>query len=369
MEINSYSTWLEIDLNAIHDNTASIKEMTGTAVMAVIKANAYGHGARPCAQAAIAGGATWLGVARTEEALALRRAGISTRILVLGYTPPAKIPEAIEQNISVSLIDPELTQQYIEYARMNGGTLHGHVKVETGMGRLGMEPEEVKPFLESLQGSSIQAEGIFTHFARADEPENPATLKQIALFEEMLEALKAAGICPEIVHAANSAAIFNFPQSWYNLVRPGDILYGMAPSAGMELGDGFRQALSWKTRIIQLHDYPAGQGISYGSIYTTRKNEKIGVIPIGYGDGFRRVNHQQVLVGGKRVNVVGRVCMDQCMIQLDRVKGVKVGDEVVLIGNQGNKSITVDEVAKRWNTINYEVSCGLAERLPRIYIQ
>ena len=369
MEINSYSTWLEIDLNAIHDNTALIKQLTGTEVMAVIKANAYGHGARPCAQAAIAGGATWLGVARTEEALALRRAGISARILVLGYTPPAKIPEAIEQNITVSLIDENLTKQYIEYAKMLGGTLHAHVKVETGMGRLGMEAKDVKPFLKSLKDSPISVEGIFTHFARADEPDNPSTPKQIARFEEVLTEIDAEGLKPAIVHAANSAAIFNYPQSWYNLVRPGDVLYGMAPAQGMQLDKSFRQALSWKARIIQIHKFPPGQGISYGSIYTTTRNETIGVIPIGYGDGFRRVNHQQVLVGGKRVNVVGRVCMDQCMLQLDRVKGVKVGDEVVLIGSQGKQAITVDEVARRWKTINYEVTCGLAERLPRIYIQ
>lgn len=356
-------------MNAIKQNVAQVKAMTHGEVMAVIKANGYGHGARPVAQAMVAGGADWCGLARIEEALQLRRAGISCRMLVLGYTPPAKIPEAIEQNIAVALIDPELTRAYLEYARINGGVLHAHVKVETGMGRLGMPPEQIASFLRGLQGSEIQVDGIFTHFASADEPASGSTLRQLNIFNQLLQELAAEGLKPPIVHAANSAAIFNFPQSYYDLVRPGDILFGMAPSPSIKLGTEFHPALTWKARIISLHNFPAGQGISYGSKYVTSHNERIGVIPIGYGDGFRRIDHQQVLVGGKRVNVVGNVCMDQCMLQLDGVPDAKVGDEVVLIGRQGAEEISVDEVAERWGTINYEVVCGLADRLPRIYIE
>ena len=367
MEINSYSTWLEVDLNAIKQNVARIKEMTGSEVMAVIKANGYGHGARPVAQAVLAGGATWCGVARIEEALQLRRAGIACKILVLGYTPPAKVPEAIEQNITVALIDPELTKSYLDYAHINGGTLHAHVKVETGMGRLGMQPADIPPFLRELADSNVLVDGIFTHFAGADEPQTGSTLRQLKTFNTLLAELDAEGLKPAVVHAANSAAIFNFPEAYFDLVRPGDIIFGMSPSPSIQLGPEFTQALSWKARIISVHDFPAGQGISYGSTYVTSKQEKIGVMPIGYGDGFRRIDNQQVLVGGRRVNVVGRVCMDQSMLQLDGVPGVKVGDEVVLIGRQDQESISVDEVADRWGTINYEVVCGLADRLPRIY--
>jgi alanine racemase len=369
VDINSYSTWLEIDLNAIRNNVAKIKDLTGVEVMAVIKANGYGHGARPAAQAAVQGGATWCGVARIEEALALRRAGISCRLLVLGYTPPSKIPEAIDQQITVSLFDPELTHSYLEFARINGGILKAHVKVETGMGRLGMLPEDVPDFLKSLRGGPIHVEGIFTHFAQADEPQSDYTRRQISIFNRLLDELRSADLKPQIVHAANSAAVINFPEAWYDLVRPGDAIFGMAPSPQTPLGSDFRPALAWKARLISVRTYPKGSGISYGSRYVTSGNERIGVMPIGYGDGYRRIDNQQVLVGGKRVNVVGRVCMDQCMLQLDEVPEAKVGDEVVLIGSQGDETISVDEVAARWSTINYEVVCGLADRLPRIYLE
>lgn len=367
MEINTYSTWLEIDLNAIKSNVRQIKKMTGAEVMAVIKANGYGHGARPAAQAAIQGGATWCGVARIEEALALRRAGISCKLLVLGYTPPAKIPDAIDQQVVVSIFDPELTANYLDYARINGAKLHAHVKVETGMGRLGMLPNEVPGFLSGLKGTNIAVDGIFTHFPRADEPESDSTPNQIHIFNDLLSYLEKQSLKPAIVHAANSAAVINFPESHYDLVRPGNAIFGMAPAPNMQLGFEFKPALTWKARITSLRTYPPNSGISYGSIYVTKKHERIGVIPIGYGDGFRRVDGQQVLVNGKRVDIVGRVCMDQCMLQLDNVPEAKVGDEVVLIGKQGDESISVDEVAERWSTINYEVVCGLADRLPRIY--
>lgn len=369
VDINSYSTWLEIDLNAIRNNVARIKELTKVEVMAVIKANGYGHGARPAAQAAVQGGATWCGVARIEEALALRRAGISCKLLVLGYTPPSKIPEAIDQQIVVSLFDPDLTHSYLEFARINGGILKAHVKVETGMGRLGMLPEDVPPFLKELRGSPISVEGIFTHFAQADEPQSGYTHKQINIFNDLLVRLENTDLKPQIVHAANSAAVFNFPEAWYDLVRPGDAIFGMAPSPLTLLGSEFMPALSWKARLISVRTYPKGSGISYGSRYVTAGNERIGVMPIGYGDGYRRIDNQQVLVGGRRVNVVGRVCMDQCMLQLDDVPEAKAGDEVVLIGSQGKETISIDEVAARWATINYEVVCGLADRLPRIYLE
>jgi len=369
VDINTYSTWLEVDLNAIKHNVAEVIKMTGREVMAVIKANGYGHGMRPIAQACVAGGATWCGVARIEEALALRRAGISSRILVLGFTPASKIPDAIEHNITVALFNSELTQTYLDYVRIHGGVLRAHVKVETGMGRLGMPIDVVPPFLRALKNSPILVEGIFTHFARADEPDSDSTPEQIRKFEALLAELTPQGLKPFYVHAANSAAVLNFPASYYDLTRPGDLLLGMNPMTDRELPPQFRPALTWKARLISVRTFPPGHGISYGSKYVTSKEERIGVIPIGYGDGFHRVDGQQVLVGGKRVNIVGRVCMDQCMLQLDDVPEAKVGDEIVLVGRQGQEFISIDEVAKRWGTINYEVVCGLAERLPRIYIE
>jgi alanine racemase len=232
-----------------------------------------------------------------------------------------------------------------------------------------MPVEVVAPFLRALKISPIQIEGIFTHFARADEADSDSTPEQIRLFNSLLHDLDQQGLKPEIVHAANSAAILNFPASYYDLTRPGDLIMGMSPIEGKPLPAQFKPVLTWKARLISLRTFPAGQGISYGSKYVTSKEERIGVIPIGYGDGFRRVDGQQALVGGKRVNIVGRVCMDQCMLQLDDVPDAKIGDEVVLVGGQGSEFITIDEVAQRWGTINYEVVCGLAERLPRIYIE
>jgi alanine racemase len=367
MEINTYSTWLEIDLATICNNVSLIKQKTHTEVMAVIKANGYGHGAIPSAQAAVKGGATWCGVARIEEALALRKAGISCKIMVLGYTPPAKIIEAIDQRITVAIIDTELTAEYLKYANLNGSKLDAHVKVETGMGRLGMLPDQVPDFLQSLKGTNIEVNGIFTHFPRADEPRSDATDRQLRIFNHLLNELDRQGIKPSIVHAANSAAVVNFPEAWYDLVRPGNAIFGLKPSPDTLLDEGILPALTWKARITSVRMTPPGSGISYGSRYVTKGNERIGVIPIGYGDGFRRVDNQQVLVHGKRVNVVGRVCTDQCMLQLDQVPEVQVGDEVVLLGKQGEEEITSEEVAQRWGTINYEVVCGLADRLPRIY--
>ncbi|MCJ7694035.1 MAG: alanine racemase [Anaerolineaceae bacterium] len=367
MEINTYSTWLEIDLAIIKNNVSLIKVKTGTEVMAVIKANGYGHGAIPAAQSAVKGGATWCGVARIEEALALRRAGISSRILVLGYTPPAKIPDAIDQRISIAIFDPDLTQEYLKYARINGSKLHAHIKVETGMGRLGMLPEDVPHFLKDLKNSNIQVDGIFTHFPKADEPDSKATHKQLGIFNTLLEQLDSEGLKPLIIHAANSAAVINFPESYYNLVRPGNAIFGLHPSPETRLDKDIKPALTWKARITSVRMTPPGRGISYGSKYVTTHNERIGVIPIGYGDGFRRVDGQQVLVRGKRVDIVGRVCMDQCMLQLDQVPEAQVGDEVVLLGKQGDECISAEEIARRWGTINYEVVCGLADRLPRIY--
>lgn len=367
MEINTYSTWLEIDLATIKNNVSLIRAKTSTEVMAVIKANGYGHGAIPTALASIKGGASWCGVARIEEALALRRAGISSKILVLGYTPPAKIPDAIDQRIDVAIFDSDLTQEYLKYASINGSKLIAHIKVETGMGRLGMLPEDVPGFLNTLKSTNIQVDGIFTHFPKADEPESESTQVQLGIFNTLLADLDTKGLKPSIIHAANSAAVMNYPESYYNLVRPGNAIFGLHPSPDTILDEGIKPALTWKARITSVRMTPPGRGISYGSQYVTSRTERIGVIPIGYGDGFRRVDGQQVLVHGKRVNVVGRVCMDQCMLQLDQVPEAKVGDEVVLLGKQGDEIILAEEIAQRWGTINYEVVCGLADRLPRIY--
>lgn len=368
MDNRAYSTWLEVDLGAIENNIKEIKKMTTAQVMAVIKANGYGHGVLAVAEAATKAGASWLGVARIEEALNLRAAGIQTKLMVLGYTPPVMIPEAMLNNIHVAIYQREMAKAYVAHAKKVEGRLKAHLKVETGMGRLGMAPEFAQDFLfEYKNHPQVEIDGIFTHFARADEPQAASAEQQLEVFNNLLNALRKAKLCPSMVHAANSAAFLNFPQAHFDMVRPGIVIYGLDPSPETKVPETFRPALIWKARLTSLRTLPAGHGVSYGSIYVTTKDERIGVIPVGYGDGYRRVPGQQVIVRGKLVDIVGRVCMDQCMLQLDSVPDAQPGDEVILLGREGDQAITANDLAKRWGTINYEVLCGLADRLPRIY--
>jgi len=368
MDIKTYSTWLEIDLEVIKHNVKEIIKMTSTEVMAVIKANGYGHGVLQVAKSVVDAGATWCGVARMEEALNLRAAGINAQVMVLGYSPAGLIPDAVENDIHVAIYSTDMAMLYAEQAKRVSGKLKAHLKVETGMGRLGMPPEQVPDFLAGVRNhDAIQIDGIFTHLARADEPQADSANQQLGKFKRLLTQLRDKGLCPRIVHAANSAAVINTPEAYFDLVRPGIAIYGLDPSHETHVPDSFKPALTWKAHIVSVRDFPPGHGISYGSVYVTSKHERIGVIPVGYGDGYRREPGQQVLVRGQLVDVVGRICMDQCMLQLDSVPDAVVGDEVVLLGRQGEHTITADDLASRWGTINYEVICGLADRLPRLY--
>jgi alanine racemase len=368
MDTNGYSTWLEIDLDAIQNNVHRLQQITRAEVMAVVKANGYGHGAIPVAQAAVNAGATWCGVGRLEEAVALRQAGLTCEILVMGYTPPPGIPTAISLDISVTVYDREQAEQYAWQAQQAQRRLRTHVKIDTGMGRLGVMAQDALDFIRWLYRlAELQIEGLFTHFARADEPQAPLTVQQIERFTQLMDQLRAEGLCPPLVHAANSAAAVYFQSASFNLVRSGIAIYGLDPSPEAVLPPGFLPALTWKARLTSVKTFPPGHGISYGSIYTTQKTERIGTMPVGYADGYRRVNQQQVLFQGQRVAVIGRVCMDQCALQLDGVSRAHIGDEVVLLGQQNNDRISAEELGRRWGTVNYEVVCGLANRLPRLY--
>jgi alanine racemase len=369
MDSNGFSTWLEVDLDAIKNNVHQLKKTTGCEVMAVVKANGYGHGAIPSARAAVEAGSTWCGVGRLEEALALRQAGIRCKILVLGYTSPGGIQDAILQDISVTIYDLEQAEQYAQQARITQRPLFVHVKLETGMGRLGVMEPDVPGFMNWVRSQNdLIIEGVFTHFARADEPEVGLTDQQTELFIQLLERIEVLNDPSVVIHAANSAGAIYFPSAHFNLVRSGIALFGLDPSPSAGLPPQFKPALSWKARLTSNKVFPPGHGISYGSIYTTQKTERIGTIPVGYADGFRRTDSQVVLIGGKRVPVVGRICMDQCSIQLDTLPDAHIGDEVVLLGQQGQEKISAEEIGERWGTVNYEVVCGLANRLPRLYI-
>ena len=370
MDNESYSTWINVDLDAIVNNISLLAAETSTPVMAVVKANAYGHGLIPVANAALNGGALWLGVARVEEALKLRGEKILSSILVMGYTPPGSLRDVIEGNISIAIWSIEQLQYVSEQANKLNMQAKVHLKVDSGMSRLGVQLTEGLRFAEQISGDkNIEFEGIFTHYARADEIDQSSPLTQERDFGNLLDQINAAGIEPKYVHAANSAASLFLPESRFTLIRPGISIYGLHPSNERMLTKGFRPALTWKAILSQVKMLPAGRGVSYGHEYVTQKEERIGTIPIGYADGFRRVTGNQVLVGGKKVPIIGRVCMDQVCVQLDDVAGAQAGDEVVIIGSQGGESITAEEIAMRWGTINYEVVCGLADRIPRIYLQ
>jgi alanine racemase len=367
-ETDFYSTWLEIDLDAIKNNIQRIQELTQTAVMAVVKANGYGHGLVEVARTAQAAGAIWCGVSRIEEAKTLRQAGITCRIMVLGYTPPKRVPEAVAENISLTVYTPELATAYALEAEHYGFRLHVHAKFDTGMGRLGFFPDEGVAFAKWLhEHPGLELEGIFTHFAKADEPDSDETDKQIDRFEILIQELAAAGIRPPWIHACNSAGAINYPRARYDMVRAGIAIYGLNPSEQSPLPEGFLPALALKARLISIKDYPAGHGISYGHIYHTKKQERIGVVPIGYADGFRRHPGNYALIHGKKVPILGKVCMDQSMLALDDVPEARIGDEVILIGSQNGNQITMDDLAADWGTCNYEVVTNLATRVPRIY--
>jgi alanine racemase len=366
--VKPYATWAQIDLGAIVSNIRTLADHTRTQIMAVVKANAYGHGAVPAAKAALRAGAAWCGVARASEALDLRRAGLKCPILILGLTPMEGMAELISARVSMTVWDPSQVRAASAAASQVGETARLHLKVDTGMSRLGVGPEQALGLARSLaQAPGVLFEGVFTHFARADEREAGPTEAQESLFQHVLEGLESAGLRPWLVHAANSAASLTRPSACFDMVRVGIAMYGLHPSPECRLPADFRPALSWKAQLSQVKVLPGGRGVSYGHVYTTAGEERIGTVPVGYADGFRRTAGNEMLVGGRRVPVVGRVCMDQCLVQLDSVPEAKPGDEVVLIGSQGAERITAEQVAQRWGTINYEVVCGIGSRVPRLY--
>ena len=367
-------TWVEIDLGAIAHNTRRVKEIVGpdVEVMVTLKADAYGHGAIPVAQTALNNGATWLGVACFPEAQVLRDAGIEAPILILGYTPPWQARDALRYNLRTTVFDLDVARALSKAAVALNRVARVHVKVDTGMGRLGLFPEQVVEFVQRIRTlPNLVVEGLFTHFSVADAADpwhRDYTRRQLERFRGVLADLEAAGIEIPVVHAANSAATFTLPEAHFNLVRPGIAIYGLAPSSDVPLPPDFRPALTWKTQIAQVKEMPPGSYIGYGATYRTQGRQRIAVIPVGYADGFRRAPQTwgEVLVRGQRAPLVGRVCMDQAMIDVTHIDGVRPGDEVVLIGEQGGERITAEEVAERLGTINYEVVSEILARVPRV---
>jgi len=365
------AAWMEVDLGAIADNLRRLRAIAAPAeVMAVLKADAYGHGAVRVARTVLQHGAAMLGTAVLSEAAALRARGITAPILVLGYTPAWQARDVARLGVAVTVFSLEVAHHLSRAAAaLQCPPVAVHIKVDTGMHRLGVQPAEVIPFARRLlELPGLRIEGVFTHFATADATDPSYALTQLARFERVLAEWQEAGLPqPRYVHAANSAATLRFPQARFNLVRTGIALYGLHPSEAVPCPPDFRPALALKTQLAQVHELPADEPVSYGAAWVTPRPSRIGVLPIGYADGVRRgpFTWGEVLVRGRRAPIVGRVCMDMCMVDVTDIPGARVGDEVVLIGEQGGERITAEEVASRLGTINYEVVSQILARVPR----
>jgi alanine racemase len=374
--LNTPLVWAEIDLQAIAHNVRELRRVTKpeARLMAAVKANAYGHGMVEVAKAVLQSGVDELGVARIEEAVQLREAGIDTPILIFGKTPSSMNERLIEFDLRPTVFDAETAEALSKTASSKGAKIKTHVKVDTGMGRLGIMPEKVRvndvTRMAKLPG--IEIEGIYTHFATADVTDKTYARKQFELFSKFLDQLDQSGIVIPIKHAANSAAVIDLPETHLDMVRPGISVYGLYPSEDVDKTQvSLQPAMELKARIIHLKRVPAGFKVSYGSTYETKADTAIATIPIGYGDGYSRLlsSRGEMLVRGQRAPVAGRVCMDLTMLDVGHIPDVKLEDEVVIFGKQGNNSIHVDEIASILNTINYEVVTTVANRVPRIFVK
>ncbi|TCP23823.1 alanine racemase [Scopulibacillus darangshiensis] len=375
MEVPFYrDTWAEINLDAIEANVVNMRQLlpVDTMVMAVVKANGYGHGAEEVAETALEAGAKWLGVALLDEAVRLRVSGIEAPILVLGWTRPEDVHIAAKYNISITVFQQEWVREASKCYKSQHPVFF-HLKFDTGMGRLGVRDySEAKGLIGEMKSDPrFIIEGAFTHFATADEDNQTYFNEQYSRFKEGLSWLKELGINPNLIHCGNSAASLKHPENMFNLVRFGIAMYGLSPSEEMKPGLPFKleEAFSFHSRLVHVKSVPPNEGISYGAIYRTEKDEWIGTVPVGYADGWTRslAKDSTVIVRNNRCPIAGKICMDQFMCRLPYE--VPVGEKVTLIGGGPDVKITVDEVAARLGTINYEIPCMISERVPRIYFR
>jgi alanine racemase len=369
-------TWIEIDLDAIAQNVKNIKQLIGEKkeLMAVVKGNAYGHDILEVSSVVLNNGATRLAVARLEEGIFLRKAGIDVPILILGLTLKQQAELLVLHNITPTVCEYEIIEKLSESAIKEDKVVKIHLKVDTGMGRIGIFYYDILKFIKRLRAlKNVEIEGIFTHFSVADEKVKTYTEKQFKKFMEVLTVLEKEEIKIPIKHVGNSATLLDLPHMWLDLVRPGISIYGLYPSTEVQKTIKLIPAHSFKTRIVFLKELSPGEYISYGRTYTTiKKRTKVASLPVGYADGYNRLlsNQGEVLVRGRRFPIIGRICMDQCMIDVSSLLEVKMGDEVVLWGRQGKEEITVEEISEKIGTINYEiVHLPDKKRVPKLFIK
>jgi alanine racemase len=365
-------TLCAIDHDALRSNLRQIRDKVGSRVkiLCMVKANGYGHGAAEISQTLIGAGADAFGVATLEEAVQLREAGIQALLIVLAGVFPDQLDTFVEYKltpvvhdlISLRALDRESSRRQVQ--------LKVHLKVDTGMGRLGFLAADVDQWIGAIkQTESLHIQGVFSHFSHAESVQGDYTQKQLEIFKGVLGQLRSASVIPDLVHLANSAATITLPAAYFDMVRPGLMLYGVYPSPSMKEQISLAPVLSWKTKILQLKNVPSGTSVSYGQTYVTERESLIATLPIGYADGYPRLlsNRGEALVRGQRARIAGRVCMDLTMIDVTDIRNVRQGDEVVLLGRQGGAEITADEIAAWANTISYEILTSIGTRVPRIH--
>ena len=363
------STKAIVNLSAIAYNVDQIRRRVGrkTDIMAVVKADGYGHGSVEVSSTALKSGANCLGVAVPEEGEELRKAGVDVPITVLGLIQPEEAYRVVDFNLEQTLCSLEVAEALNQIASNKGTTVNVHLKIETGMGRVGVPPGDALAFVRRMgRFKNLNLKGIFSHFSCADEVDKTFARKQVEVFVVVVREIEASGIRIPKRHMANSAAILDLPESYFDLVRPGIMIYGLYPSAEVSHSIELKPAMTFTTKVTFVKRVPSGSPISYGRTFTTQKETLVATLPVGYADGYSRLlsGRGEVLIKGCRVPLIGRICMDMCMIDVSGVENVQLGDEVILFG----EGLPVDEVAEKLGTINYEVVCAVGKRVPRVYI-
>jgi len=369
------TVWAEVDLDAIAYNVQNIKKIVGNKeIIAVVKADGYGHGAIDIVPVLLENGINKLAVAVLTEAIELRKSNIKAPIMILGYTDLTYADDIIKYDIEQTVYDLEYAKELSRVALILNKKAKIHIALDTGMGRIGFIPNEesIRQVKEIADLEGINLEGIFTHFSTSDETDKDYTLEQLKKFQDFNERLKEIGVNIPLKHCSNSGAIIDLPETYLDAVRAGIIIYGYYPSQEVNKERlPLKPALTLKTKVVHIKELEEGNYISYGRTFKTERKSIIATLPIGYADGYSRLlsGNVKVIINGKYSNVVGRICMDQCMVDVTDIENVKVGDEVILLGEEGNLRFNADDIAEILGTINYEVICMLRQRIPRVYIR
>lgn len=366
------NSWITIDLDAITHNFKAIKRNVGKdiKIFAIVKADAYGHGAVEVSKVLARNGVDMLGVAFLYEAIELLDNNIDVPILILNPILPEEIEHVLKHSLSVTVSNPDAGKKLSEAAKKNRQTIKIHVELDTGMGSVGVHPDNALSLIKALSLSeNLKIEGIFTHFHSSEDRDKSFTRKQIGIFKNVLKQLEIEGINIPIIHAANSAAILEFPDTYFNMVRPGLVLYGIYPADHTSCNIGLKPVMGFMTKIINLKHLDAGSTVGYSRSFKVERASKVATIPVGYKDGFSRhfSNKGKVLINGGPASIIGRVCMDRCFVDVTHLPGVKIGNEVVLFGRQENETISIASSAKLINTIPYEITCNIGMNVPKTY--